>query len=139
MKKIKLILFVCTLLFCLSASSQVPFKGTTSNPTAAISNSSSDTLNLTMSGQYNKVMTIHVLATKSSGTMAGTVRLYGSNYNNVAGAWTPVSDTLTLQNNATNQKVWTLTEPAFKYYQIIQSGATTVAGLLQAVAMAIKP
>lgn len=121
------------------ASAQQSFTGTTTNPTGAISNATVDTLNLTMSGNYNAVMTIHVLATRTAGTMAGTVRLYGSNYNNVTGTWTPVSDTLTTSNAATNQKVWTLTQPAFKYYQILQSGGTTVTGILSAKVLGIKP
>lgn len=118
---------------------QQSFTGTTTNPTGAVLNATVDTLNLIMSGQYNSTMTVQALLTKASGTIAGTVRLYGSNYNNVTGAWQAVGDTLTLSNAATNAHVWTIDKPCFKYYQILQSGGTTMAGTLQAKLLAIKP
>ena len=140
MKKVYCMLIaVVTLLTAVQLKAQTSFSATATNPTGAVLNATTDTLNLTMSGAYNAVMTIHVLVTKSSGTMAGTVRLYGSNYNNTAGSWEPVSDTLTLANATTNKKVWTISQPCYKYYQILQSGGTTVAGIMTAKALAIKP
>lgn len=121
-----------------AASAQSSFSGTTTNPTGAILNATVDTLDLTMSGTYNAVMTVQVLATRSTGTMAGTVRLYGSNFK-LTGTWDAVSDTLTVSNAATNSHTWTLSQPAYKYYRILQSGGTTVAGILSAKALGIKP
>jgi hypothetical protein len=138
MKKILLMLFIiASTAFALQA--QTNFSYTSTNPTGAVLNATIDTLNLTVSPNYYEVMTIQALVTKTSGTMAGTVRLYGSNFNNVAGSWQAVSDTLTLSNATTNVKTWTLAKPGYKYYQILQSGGTTVAGTIVAKAYAIKP
>lgn len=141
MKKLLVMLTIFALsIVSLKSSAQVSsFVGTASNPTIAIQNARIDTANFTMSGAYNAVVTMQVLATRTSGTMAGTVRLYGSNYDNITGAWQPVGDTMTLTNAATNQFVWTLSQPCFKYYRVLQSGGTTVQGLLQIKVFGIKP
>jgi len=138
MKKILLMLAIIAATAFISQA-QTNFSYTATNPTGAILNATVDTLNLTVAPNYYAIMTIQALVTKTSGTMAGTVRLYGSNFNNVAGAWQPVSDTLTLTDATTNKKTWTLTQPCYRYYQILQSGGTTVAGTIVAKAYAIKP
>ena len=121
-----------------AVSAQASFRGTTTNPTGAVLNATVDTLNYTVGVSEADAMTIQVLLTRSSGTVAATVRLYGSNYNNTAGAWVAVGDTLTLSNAATNTHTWTLSPPTYKYYQILQSGGTTVAGILSAKVQSIK-
>lgn len=131
-------LLILAMGFVTQAQSPSSFSGTTTNPTGAVLNATIDTLNLTMSGAYNAVMTVQILLTKTSGTIAGTVRLYGSDFGST-GTWTAVSDTLTLADAATNQKVWTISQPAYKYYRILQSGGTTMAGTLAAKAYGIKP
>ena len=142
MKKILLLFSFAVMLLAVTnekAKAQTSLSFTATNPTGAVLNATVDTLNLTMSGAYSAVMTVQCLLTKTSGTVAGTVRLYGSNYNNVTGTWAAVGDTLTLSNAATNSHVWSITQPCYKYYQILQSGGTTVAGLLTCKALAIKP
>ena len=141
MKKIAILLGM-SLVLASSVNSQTLFKGTATNPgtlgETAVLNATVDTLDLEMSGSYSKVMTIHARLTKTSGTIAGTMRLYGSNWK-TTGTWHPVSDTATLSNQSVNSKVWTITEPAYKYYRILQDGGTTMAGTLAAKALAIKP
>jgi hypothetical protein len=67
------------------------------------------------------VLTIQVVGTKVSGTVAGTAVLYGSvdgvNYQAIG------TDTLTLANTATNSYIWTLDKTRYKYYRV--SVATT--------------
>ena len=138
MKKIIFIFaFLLSATLCLQA--QTAFSPTATNTAGAVLNATVDTLNFTVAPNYYEVMTIQALVTKVSGTMAGTVRLYGSNFNNVAGAWEPVGDTLTLANSVKNVKTWTLSKPSYRYYQLLQSGGTTVAGTITARAYAIKP
>lgn len=125
------------------------FTGTTTNPAVscenAVLNATIDTLNLQMSGQFNEVMTVQVRLTKTSGTIAGTARLYGSNYGPGTtgllgtGTWDAVGDTLTLANQAVNSHTWTISKPCYAYYRILQSGGTTMAGTMSARALGIKP
>lgn len=141
MKKLALILAVVMLAtVSMKSEAQVTsFTGTTTNPTIAISGSTVDTAMYSMSGLYNAKVTFQVLVNKTSGTMAGTVRLYGSNYVNTVGAWEPVSDTLTLTNSTTNKKTWELVEPCYKYYMVLQGGGSSVVGVMQVKVFGIKP
>lgn len=136
MKKILATLVVAFSSFV--AMSQVSFTGTTHNPTGAVLNATVDTLNFRAVATDVDKMSVQVLLARSTGTVAGTVRLYGSNYNNTAGAWEAVGDTLTLSNAATNVFTWTLSPPTYKYYQIRQSGGTTMAGILSAKVWFVK-
>jgi len=134
----KILVFLIAVLLFSVAHSQTSFTGTSSNSSGAIYNTTVDTLNLIMSGSYNEAVGIQVVATKTSGTMAGTVRLYGSIFG-TTGTWEAVGDTLTLANQTTNSHYWTVTQPTYKYFRILQSGGTTVAGTLAAKALGIKP
>lgn len=147
MKKF-LILLVSLMSLGYVAKSQTCFTGTTTKPATACTataggliatlNTSIDTLNLIMSGDYNEVMTVQVLLTETSGTTAGTVRLYGSNYS-TTGTWDAVGDTLTLSDATVNSHTWTISKPAYKYYRILHSGGTTMAGFMSAHAVGLKP
>ncbi len=119
-----------------SLYSQSLFTGTAVNPTAIISNATADTIKLTV-GADKRVTTISALISKTSGTMAGTVRLYGTMWDST-GTWFPLSDTLTLSDAAVNKKTWTITDNGYPKLYIIQSGGTTVKGYLRAKATAIK-
>jgi len=127
-------------LFAISTKTeaQASFSPTVYNPTSAISNASIDTLNYTLSGNYNKQVGIQVVVNKTAGTAAGTARLYGSLFNST-GTWVPVGDTLTLSNVTTNTHYWTLTEPTYRYLRILVDGATTVTATVNAKALGIKP
>ncbi len=138
MKKIIFLTMLFASIIAFKTEAQTSFTGTTTNPTGAILNATVDTLNLTMSGEYNKVMVVQLFVTRSSGTLAGTVRLYGSNFN-VTSSWEPVGDTMTLTNAATNKHTWTLTEPGYKYYRALQDGGTTMAGIMAIKAVGLKP
>lgn len=134
----KIFCFLITLSAFHFAESQALFSGTAANSKGVISDATVDTLRYITNGSYNKKLAIQVLVSKTSGTMAGTVRLYGSNWDST-GTWIAVSDTLTLSNATTNTKYWELTEPTYKKFMILQSGGTTVKGYLRANIIGIKP
>ena len=121
MKKILFLLALTS--FSLFGMAQ-SFSHTTSNPTGAINNASSDTMSYSTVKNYS-VVGIQPVITKATGTMAGTSVLYGSldGINFIA-----VGDTLTNTNVTTNSTVWSLSNPPYIYYRIITSGATTVTG-----------
>lgn len=82
-------------------------------------------MNTRVGVNYAEVVSIQPVITKATGTMAGVARLYGS----VNGSnYILTGDTLALTNQTTNTGVWKLTAPAWVYYRIIVSGATTVTG-----------
>lgn len=99
-----------------------------------------DTLGLTLSGTYNSLIKVTARVLKTSGTIAGTVRLYGSNYGTTS-TWHAIGDTLTLSNAAVNDHDWNLTgnDTGWKYLRILQSGGTTMVGTLSVRALGLKP
>jgi len=115
---------------------QSTFRGSTTNSTAKISNTTADTLNLPVTTN-NRIIGIDVLVSRTGGTMAGTVRLYGTTWDST-GTWHALGDTLTLSNAVTNTHKWDLTDNTYSKLYIIQSGGTTVTGYLRAKATAIK-
>jgi hypothetical protein len=122
------------------ATAQTAFSGTTTNPTAYVKDATVDTLKLTLSGVYAPLVKIQMKLAKVSGTIAGTVRLYGSLYDST-GTFSPIGDTMTLTNITVNSHVWNLTgnDLGWKYLRILQDGGTTMAGRLQVVALAPRP
>lgn len=107
---------------------------------SAFTDAGIDTLNITLSGTYNIVIKVQFRATKATGTIAGTARLYGSNYGTTS-TWHPIGDTLTLSNAAINDHTWDLTgtDVGWKYIRILRSGGTTMTGTQSANALGIKP
>lgn len=121
----KILAIILSFFLCgMAAFSQTSFNQTTSNPTGAITNTSVDTMNITLSASRQSVA-IQPVVTKASGTMAGTITLYysvnGTNY-------VATGDTFTLTNVTTNTTVFNLTGKAAKYWRITVGGATTVTG-----------
>lgn len=98
-----------------------------------------DTLNLSLSGNTDVLVKVSARVTKATGTIAGTVRLYGSTYGTTS-TWTAIGDTLTLSNAAINEHTWNLTgnDLGWKYLRILQSGGTTMTGTISAKAWGIK-
>ena len=123
---------------CCAAQSQTALSPTATNPSGTFSNTASDTLTMTLSGNYNAAIGVQVKMQKTSGTMAGTVILYKSLFGTV-GTWVSTGDTLTLANSTYNTAYWTKTQPTEKYWMLIASGGTTVVGTLSAKALGIKP
>jgi len=119
------------------SDAQTKFKGTVTNPQSIISDATVDTSYLDITPGSSSIMQIQVLVSRTSGTMAGTVRLYGTTWDST-GTWKPVGDTLTLSNAAVNEKTWTVTNPLYKRYYVLQSGGTTVKGYLRPIATAKK-
>jgi environmental stress-induced protein Ves len=83
-----------------------------------LTNADTSTHQLDLAGQINnfEVITVQVIGTKTSGTVAGTAVLTGSldgtNYFAVG------ADTLTLANVATNSKVWQVDKSRYRYYRV---------------------
>jgi len=113
----KLFSLICISAMCLFATvskAQITMTASSNTNTNAVT----QTHIATLSGEINNfdIMTIQVIGTKVSGTVAGTAILYGS----VDGTnYTPVgSDTLTLANQTTNSHYWTLSKTYYKYYKV---------------------
>ncbi len=144
MKKIIfMLLFACVGFAAKAQVNPTFFTTPTKTQTAgesAFTDTGIDTLNLTLSGYTNTLIKVEFRATKTSGTVAGTARLYGSLYG-ATSTWTPIGDTLTLANQTVNDHVWDLTgsDLGWKYLRILRSGGTTMAGTQSAKALGIKP
>jgi hypothetical protein len=93
--------------------------------TATLTNADTVELTQTVNGVYNKV-SLQVVMTKYSGTVAGFVVIKGSvdgtNFVNIN------TDSLTLANQTTNTKVWVLEGSMYKYYKLttITTGTSSV-------------
>lgn len=105
------------------AEAQSAFRQSATNPTGAITNTSTDTMSITLSKGYSSV-SIQPVVTKATGTMAGTARLYysvnGSNYT--------VIDSVSLTNVATQWTIWHVVNKPVRYFRVTVGGATTVTG-----------
>lgn len=122
-------------MFTFAVQAQTSFKQTASNPTGAISNTSVDTMGVTLPSVYYPVVGVQVKVVKSAGTAAGTAVLYGS----INGSdYTSTGDTLTLSNQTTNHGIFKLQTPHWKHYRILVGGATTVTATASAVIYPLK-
>lgn len=160
MKKIWLVLLVLSAALVMPHKTEAQigdFKGTTTTPAVItantiaggfgtynsyevpILNATVDTLQTTLSGQTNILIKVVARVLKTSGTIAGTIRLYGSTYG-TTGTWHPVGDTLTTSNAAVNEHQWNLTgnDLGWKYLRALQDGGTTMVGTLSIKAYGIK-
>lgn len=149
MKKIVTMLFLMVAMFAFhvpkatAQSSPAFFTGTTTNPAVAgevpVLNATVDTLLLTLSGNTNILVKVSARLLKTSGTIAGTIRLYGSTYGTTS-TWHAIGDTATNTNASVNEHTWNLTgnDLGWKYLRILQDGGTTMAGTISAKAQGIK-
>lgn len=82
---------------------------------ATDTNTNATTTYVTFASIKSKVKSFQATVTKISGTVAGTVLLQGT----IDGsAWVDLNtDTLTLANQATNTKVWTITSTSYNSYR----------------------
>ncbi|HXS55731.1 MAG TPA: hypothetical protein VN726_06380 [Hanamia sp.] len=103
------------------------FNHTASNPTGAILNTSSDTMNFSTAKSYS-VVAIQPVVTKATGTMAGKSYLYTS----LDGVNYVINDSLVLGNVTTNSNIWVKANPPYVYWRIVTGGATTVTGTTSA-------
>lgn len=91
--------------------------------TATITNAATVNLTQTVVATYDRV-SIQVVITKYSGTVAGTCILQGSidgtNFKDIG------TDTLTLANQTTNTKVWVVENSNFYYYKVVCTGSGTM-------------
>lgn len=102
-------------------------------------NTSVDTLQILLSGSTNILIKVSARMLKTSGTIAGTTRLYGSMYG-TTGTWHPIGDTATNSNAAVNEHQWNLTgnDLGWRYVRALQDGGTTMAGTISVKAYGIK-
>jgi len=123
MKKIAILIFSALFVFLSESKAQVSFNQTKSNPSGAISNSSIDTMTISLTKGYSRVL-IGMTYARSANTAGGTAILEyrissTENYKSDAG------DTLTVSNVATQTLYWNKTNPA-RDWRIRVGGATTV-------------
>jgi hypothetical protein len=134
-KKIFLLIASVALITIGASAQSATFSQTASNPTGAYSNTGLDTVTVTLTN-YFKTVSIQPVATKVSGTMAGTAVLYAS----VDGTnFVATGDTLTCTNVAVNTAIWSKTDPAILKYRIIFTGSGTMAATAAAKLFGRKP
>lgn len=137
MKSLNLILFAfaaLTMLFVVAPTDQASAQTGyfLSSPTHANIDTVDNTEILTQTKQitgYHKVLTIQSTITKISGTVAGTVTLYGSldgvTYDQIG------TDVFTATNVASQCNIWSLGVSGYAYYRVIYAGAGTMSAKIQ--------
>lgn len=112
-------------------------KGTVSSMATAgttVTNSGTGTVSLQLKNQYEYV-TIQAVCTKTSGTIAGTVTVQGSNdgtnYVTVNTSYiSGGSATLSCTDQSVNSKFFIITGAPYRYYRLSWTGSGTMAGKL---------
>ena len=120
-------MFMCLSMISFESKAQTPFVGTATNPTRAILNATADTATIKISSSYS-VVTVQAKVTKATGTMAGKVYIY----NSPDGANYTIRDSMTLTNVTDQYLLKDYTGGIRQYWMVIQNGATTVTGTLNA-------
>lgn len=134
MKKILFMLALGAIAFTAKAQ-LITFSHTASNPSGTVTNAGTDTMNAAING-YSAATGIQLVVTKTSGTVAGTARLYGS----IDGAnFVATGDTLTLADQAVNTVIWRKDIPVYVNYRIRTTGAGTMVATTSAKAVQRKP
>lgn len=109
------------------AQNEKAFSQTAYNPTGAITNTASDTMNVTLSYNYG-VATVSAQYTRLTGTAAGTMTPYYS----VDGTnWVAAGTAFTLTNVAAQAQIWNVVSAA-RYWRVIVTGGTTVTATVSA-------
>ncbi|TXI13250.1 MAG: hypothetical protein E6Q68_01685 [Polynucleobacter sp.] len=100
----------------------VQFAKTASNPTGAFVDGGSDTVYLTVNQSFVKAG-IQPVATKVSGTLAGTATLQGS----IDGVnFVTIGSAFTLTNVAKSTTIWTVDYGPYSRYRVIFTGSGTM-------------
>ncbi len=131
MKKI-LIVSLCFLLgstIAKSAGITTLMKSNLNFTSDTITDAGNGYLSLQVQGTYSQI-SIEVVVTKISGTVAGSVVLQasidGTNYYNIS------TDSLNNTDVTTNKKIWVLSGSQYLYYKVYQVGAGTMAASVKA-------
>jgi hypothetical protein len=134
MKKILFIMALTAFGFVANAQ-LITFSHTATNPNGTVTNTGTDTMNASIPG-YAAALGIQLAVTKTSGTVAGIARLYGS----IDGTnYIATGDTLTLTDVATNSVIWTKSTPVYVNYRIRTTGSGTMVATTSAKAVQRKP
>lgn len=108
---------------------------TMDNSTDTVTNAGTVNLDATIKA-YNPVVSFQVVATKISGTVAGTAILQasidGTNYVSIG------EDTLTLSNTTTNTHLWVIEPSPYLYYRIKVTGSGTMSARTSGYALPRK-
>lgn len=143
MKKILIALIAFTLMAAVPRVNAQVFDmtATTGNTSDTVSNTSTETLTKQVSGPYSQV-TVSLVVTKISGTVAGTAVLQGSvdgtNYQTLTYVYAQPGDT---QNSVTNTNVasqswsWPVGASTYLYYRVSVTGSGTMAARVTAKIM----
>lgn len=135
MKKI-LLLAALAIGFATTTQAQlISFSHTATNPTGTLTGTGTDTMSALIPG-YSTATGIQIVITKTSGTVAGVARLYGSidGLNYIA-----TGDTLALSDVAVNSAIWKKDFPVYVNYRIRTTGTGTMAATTSAKAVQRKP
>lgn len=109
------------------AQSSFRFARTTTNSTSRFFNTTPDTVTLYLPGYY-KTIAFQPVVSKDSGTVNGTVIIYGS----IDGVnFVTTGDTLSLTNTTTQTTIFKHSDPVWVYFRGIALGSGTQAGKLQ--------
>jgi hypothetical protein len=130
----KLLLLICLTVGITSAQAQSPAVQTMAHSGDTVTNTETEYLTATLTGNYTSV-TFQYVASKLSGTVAGTAILQasldGTNYIDL--------DTITNTNVTTNTDFFTFsTNNKYKYYRINCTGSGTMAARVYCYVLA-KP
>lgn len=113
----------------------ITFSHTASNPTGTVTNTGTDTMTALIPG-YSEATGIQLVVTKTSGTVGGVARLYGS----IDGTnYVATGDTLALADAAVNTIIWIKAVPVYVNYRIRTTGAGTMVATTSAKAVQRKP
>lgn len=135
MKKILFILMGISVLATTSNAQLISFSHTATNPTGTVTNTGTDTMSALIPG-YSSVTGIQLVVTKTSGTVGGTARLYGS----IDGSnFVATGDTLTLADASINTVIWRKDLPVYVNYRIRTTGTGTMVATTSAKAIQRKP
>jgi len=141
MKKFIFLLAFVALAF--SANAQVvAMKATTGNTSDTVTNTGTEVLSAQVNG-YNKVVTVQVLITRLSGTLAGNVVLQGSldgtTYTTLTQVAQPSNnDTVTLTNVAATSCIYVIEPSKYLYYRVSVTGSGTMTARISAKIMGRK-
>lgn len=140
----KLIFFIAFGLLGVAANAQVyNMTSIYSQNSDTVVNTASEVLTKQINGVYSEV-TVQVVVTKISGTVAGTVVLQGSidgtNYVTLNHLAQPAAnDTVTNTNVASQSWIWAIGTSKYIYYRVLATGSGTMSATISAKIMVRKP
>jgi len=135
MKKIFLISFLALLTMFTHAQTDAKIMlGSNGLAIDSVSNTGSETWTLKVPG-FQKTVAVQFIATKISGTVAGTVTLQGS-LNGTSWSAVPGQSTFTATDVASQNTLWKIDSSGFLYYRVSWTGTGTMSASARAYLLA---